>query len=126
MSFKKELKFFLLLKLLVPIGYWVLILYAKTLRVRIEDTVGVRDCLKKGCRLVMASWHQRFYGGFFIPKAINTKPCIMISRSRDGDYIAAIVSRIGWEPVRGSSSRGGGEALRRWSQVLSMARLAGI
>ena len=60
----------------------------------------------------MASWHQRFYGGFFIPKAINAKPCIMISRSRDGDYVAAVVSRIGWEPVRGSSSSGGGEALR--------------
>jgi len=30
----------------------------------------------------------------------------MISQSRDGDFIAQIVERMGWIPVRGSSTRG--------------------
>jgi lysophospholipid acyltransferase (LPLAT)-like uncharacterized protein len=36
----------------------------------------------------------------------------MISQSRDGDFIADVVRRIGWIPVRGSSSKGGRKALQ--------------
>lgn len=36
----------------------------------------------------------------------------LISRNRDGEYIARIVERWGFETVRGSSSRGGMAALR--------------
>lgn len=37
----------------------------------------------------------------------------MISQSRDGDFISDVVQRIGWIPVRGSSSRGGKNALEK-------------
>ena len=36
---------------------------------------------------------------------------IMISMSRDGDWIAPVVKHVGLRPVRGSSSRGGKDAL---------------
>jgi lysophospholipid acyltransferase (LPLAT)-like uncharacterized protein len=36
----------------------------------------------------------------------------MISQSRDGEFIADIAQRLGLFPVRGSSSRGGAEALK--------------
>ncbi len=36
---------------------------------------------------------------------------VMISRSFDGEYIARILQRLGYRPVRGSSSRGGVGAL---------------
>ena len=36
----------------------------------------------------------------------------MVSRSFDGEYIARIIERFGFVAVRGSSSRGGSEALR--------------
>ena len=112
MSFKKELKYFLLLKLLIPVGYLLLRIYASTLRLKIEDNAQVLPGVENGERFVLASWHQRFFGGFILPRAIGKKPCIMISRSRDGDFIANVVERIGWIPVRGSTSRGGREALR--------------
>lgn len=35
----------------------------------------------------------------------------MISRSVDGDFIAAVASRTGWRPARGSSSKGGKSAM---------------
>ncbi len=112
MRLKKEIKFFLLLKLLIPFGYFLLNVYSKTLELKVENSEEVLDHVKKGGRFIMASWHQRFFGGFFLPKVLRMRPCIMISRSRDGDFIANVVSRIGWEPVRGSGSRGGKEALR--------------
>jgi hypothetical protein len=46
----------------------------------------------------------------------------MISRSGDGEYIARIVESWGYRPVRGSSSRGGQEALR---DMLRVARAGG-
>ncbi|MFH1123245.1 MAG: lysophospholipid acyltransferase family protein [Pseudomonadota bacterium] len=36
----------------------------------------------------------------------------MISQSMDGDIIAGVARRTGWCPVRGSSSKGGKEALK--------------
>ena len=41
----------------------------------------------------------------------------MISQSRDGDFISNIVSLLGWIPVRGSSTRGGKEALVKLKEL---------
>jgi len=49
----------------------------------------------------------------------------MISRSRDGDFIADIVERIGWIPARGSGSRGGKDALRALVDEIARTRIAG-
>ena len=64
----------------------------------------------QGQPVIFALWHgrllalaYRFRGYGFVP---------LISRSGDGEYIARIVERWGYEPVRGSSSRGGREGLR--------------
>ncbi|MEN6375465.1 MAG: lysophospholipid acyltransferase family protein [Smithella sp.] len=73
----------------------------------------------------MTSWHQRFFGGFFIPKIFKWSPCIMISKSRDGDFVAQIARHVGWIPVRGSSSRGGKEALRAMVQGVHEHKIGG-
>ena len=90
-----------------------------------ENAAEVLEHVKRGGRFIMASWHQRFFGGFFLPKALRMRPCIMISRSRDGDFIAAVVRRIGWETMRGSSSRGGKEALREMVAGVIETRVGG-
>lgn len=125
MGLKKELKYFFLLRLLIPLGYVFLKIYSSTLRLKIENKDEVIAFLNNGGRFVMASWHQRFFGGFFLPGALGLKPCIMISRSRDGDYVANVVARIGWEPVRGSSSRGGREALREMIEGIASLQVGG-
>lgn len=69
-----------------------------------------RTLIAQGQPVIFALWHGRllalaygFRGNGFVP---------MISRSSDGEYIARVVERWGYVPVRGSASRGGGEALR--------------
>ena len=47
----------------------------------------------------------------------------MISRSADGELIAGVAERTGWNPVRGSSSSGGMQAL---DEMIERVRLTGL
>jgi len=118
MSLAKEIKYFLLQRLLPSPAYHLLRLYAKTIRLTYEGDGPVLGYLREGHRVLFACWHQRFFGGFYFPGRYQLKPCIMISRSRDGDFIAAVVELMDWVPVRGSSSSGGRGALREMSERL--------
>jgi lysophospholipid acyltransferase (LPLAT)-like uncharacterized protein len=112
MAAAKEIKYFLLNTRLTSIIFYLLDFYTRTLRVQFEGTEKIQKHLENGGRLIVACWHQRFFGGFFLPQIFKWSPCIMISQSRDGDFISRVVRHIGWIPVRGSSSRGGREALQ--------------
>jgi len=44
---------------------------------------------------------------------------VMTSQSRDGEYIARVISHFGFVPVRGSSTRGGQRALMEMNKLLA-------
>jgi lysophospholipid acyltransferase (LPLAT)-like uncharacterized protein len=44
---------------------------------------------------------------------------VMTSQSRDGEFIARVISRFGFIPVRGSSSRGGQRALLEMRRIVA-------
>lgn len=93
------------------IGLVVIKIISWTYKIRVINPDIEKGILKRGHIPIYASWHQRFFPGivFFATR----KPIsIMISRSRDGELISKIVNVLGWYPVRGSSSKGGGQALR--------------
>jgi lysophospholipid acyltransferase (LPLAT)-like uncharacterized protein len=125
MSAATEIKYFLLNTFLTSLIFYLLNLYTKTLRVQFEGTEKLQKHLENGGRIIISSWHQRFFGGFFLPQIFKWSPCIMISKSRDGDFISKVVQHIGWIPVRGSSSRGGKEALRVMIQGVNESRIGG-
>ena len=112
MSVSKEIKYFLINSVLSSVIYFLLHLYTKTIHVHLENAEMVLKHAENGGRVIIGVWHQRFFGGFFVPPMFDLTPCIMVSQSRDGDFISRIVQKIGWKPVRGSSSRGGKQALR--------------
>jgi hypothetical protein len=120
----KDTKFALLKKSIRP-AYRLLNLYAKTLKLQVENDEVFMRHLEAGGRVVFASWHQRFFGGFFIPRIYGAPSCIMISRSRDGDFVAGVVAHIGWRAIRGSGSRGGREALQQMIDALIQDRVGG-
>lgn len=55
-------------------------------------------------------WHQRLFmpAGFFRKSGFR----VMISQHSDGEMVAKILNRLGMNPVRGSSTRGGAKAVR--------------
>ena len=113
---KKRIKSFAYRHIVPSGGLWLVKAIAATYRVRIVDPENESRFLENGKGLVYASWHQRFFPGitFFATR----KPiAIMISQSRDGEYISRIVHSLGWLPVRGSSSRGGPEALQKIKEL---------
>ncbi len=98
---------------LLPLLHWVIGGYFFFVRVSIENEETLLSTMEGGGKAVIPFWHQRFFGLLPYAKRFRSRrPLVMVSRSRDGEFIADLVGRLGLEPVRGSSSRGGREALR--------------
>jgi len=109
---KRSLLFFIY-RYLIPYGGLLLVkALAATYRIKLYDPQNEKNVLDEHKSLIYASWHQRFFPG--IAFFSSRKPiAIMISQSRDGEMVARVVDILGWCPVRGSSTRGGGAALRK-------------
>jgi lysophospholipid acyltransferase (LPLAT)-like uncharacterized protein len=125
MSASRKVKYFLLNNILSSVVFFLLYLYTATLRVKFEGNEKVQKHLEAGGKVIISSWHQRFFGGFFLPQIFEWSPCIIISQSRDGDFISRVVSRIGWTPVRGSSKRGGKQALQVMTKGVNECHIGG-
>lgn len=108
-----------LYRYLLPYGGLMLVkLISMTYRIRLVDQQREQDVLDTNGKLVYASWHQRFFPG--ITFFSSRKPiAIIISQSNDGEMAARAVKALGWNPVRGSSTRGGKEALK---EIKTLAR----
>ncbi len=71
---------------------------------------------------VYAFWHRCVFMATWWYRRLDV--AVMTSRSFDGEYIARIISRFGYRPVRGSSSRGAVGALIGMRRELDAGRTA--
>lgn len=98
-----------------------------TLRLTVVGVEALQPQWEAGRPLIYAAWHGRI---LMIPwltaRLRRTRGArdvrVLASRSRDGELVARWVARFGLSVVRGSSSRGGVEALR----VLAASLRAGL
>ncbi|HQL90687.1 MAG TPA: lysophospholipid acyltransferase family protein [Syntrophales bacterium] len=106
--------------------YLIIRLYSRTFRMTVENETEWMDHLKAGGTVLLCSWHQQFFSAIrHFQSYAPYRPSLMISHSRDGDIIAGVAEKSGWHAVRGSSSRGGGSALKEMVERLRQSRLAG-
>jgi lysophospholipid acyltransferase (LPLAT)-like uncharacterized protein len=106
------------------LGAWGVRLLARSLRIRVDDEMVMPLWLSRE-PLIYAVWHSqillmpplyaRFWARWF-------RPCALTSRSQDGEILARFLVRFGFDTVRGSSSRGGGHALRALARSLREGR----
>jgi lysophospholipid acyltransferase (LPLAT)-like uncharacterized protein len=63
---------------------------------------------------IFTFWHSRlfFLVYYYVDNVKKRKVSILVSMSKDGDYGAALVSKLKQDNVRGSTSRGGQKAIR--------------
>lgn len=103
--------------LLLGFPLFVLIaLWRATLRIRLVGGEHAEAIARAGRPILHAIWHQRMVAGIF--RFQYRRYVTMASRSRDGDVIAGFLFWWGFRVVRGSSSRGGGEALAEMIEAL--------
>ena len=103
-----------------PILFWILIpifslfvrlLYISCRVVKLEGEENEKEAIDmSGDKVIYASWHQRLF--YQIHRLRKRRIRVMISQSRDGEYIARLVNWLGLKDVRGSSTSGGVDALK--------------
>lgn len=90
---------------------------AATVRFELDDTSGFFT-IAPGEKIIFAIWHNRLslclilYQRYVASRAPGRRMAAIVSASKDGGLLARILEHFGVEPVRGSSSRRGPQALR--------------
>ena len=67
-------------------------------------------------------WHRCVFPAIWVFRGRDL--AVMTSRSADGEYIARVIEKFGFPAVRGSSSRGGAQALRELRTMIENNRNA--
>ncbi len=96
---------------LVPVlFFWVTRMLFATCTIRVH---GQRHWDKMGARkepAIASFWH---YSIFFILYYMRKENSVaMVSASKDGEFVARVVEKMGYETVRGSRKRGGVQAIK--------------
>ena len=81
-----------------------------TWRIRIIESKEVQQWVKENRSFIIAHWHGDELGILHLTRTYHVA-CI-VSTSKDGDLMNKAVHLLGGETVRGSSTRGGAQALR--------------
>lgn len=97
--------------------FLAVLLWRATLRIRLVGEENRAAIEKAGRPVLHALWHQRMVAGILRFPWSGT--VTMASKSRDGDVIAGFLWWWGFVALRGSSSRGGAEALAAMTIALS-------
>jgi len=78
----------------------------------------------RGRPVLFSFWHGRQFPLIFTHRREGVT--VLVSIHRDGEYVARVLESMGFRTVRGSTTRGGGEALRRLAAVLGSGNDAAI
>jgi lysophospholipid acyltransferase (LPLAT)-like uncharacterized protein len=108
---------------LIAFGFWLMQIWARTLRYEVDDRAGVigRPVTEN---YIGSLWHNRLLIFPLVLRLLlpNRHGAALISPSRDGDLLADAIRRFGYDVVRGSSSRLGASAILQLTEVLASGR----
>ncbi len=113
-----------LLLMVMPLATFLVRLMLMTLKVELIDPHGLAPQAKPKSPLIYAFWHnQQLLAAYYFR---NHGIRVLVSRSKDGDYIAAVLHQFGFGTVRSSSSQGKVNALRGLARALHQGHHAAI
>lgn len=87
------------------LGAWLIRLVAATWRYRLEGAEHLRSVRAAGRPFIFVLWHSRILPLLYLHR--DEDIVLLISRHRDGGYLADLAEGWGYRSVRGSSKRGG-------------------
>ena len=101
---KKKLLFYLATKF----GWLIILFLGKTIFIKQKGQAHLRKIIENRAKLIFVLWHGRISVPIYVHRKEGLAP--MISLHADGEMIAQTVYKLGYRPVRGSSTRGGKKA----------------
>lgn len=112
------LKDWILLRLIPFLGWLSIYLIGKTVRLQVVGEKNLRALREDGGHVIYAFWHNRLLLATY---ALRHQGVIaLVSSSRDGEYISRTAHKLGILTVRGSTTRGGAQALLRMMKKLKL------
>lgn len=84
-------------------------LWSLTLRLERRNLKTFRDPALRARRPIVILWHDEIFP--LIPSHSDERMACVVSQSKDGEILSAVLEGFGFRTVRGSSSRGGTRAL---------------
>jgi len=81
----------------------------KSLKIETHNSGGIEELLSSGKNMVFAFWHGTMLIPWYIQRDSNF--AALVSQSKDGDLLANILNKWKYDVARGSSHKGGKEAL---------------
>lgn len=106
-----------LILFVLPVLTWLLKGLLATLRMKELGLENINVDLNPNNGAIFVFWHSRVLY-MLVVEAKKWRTHTLVSRSRDGEYIARVASSFGHQVVRGSSSRGGAVALINMARIL--------
>lgn len=92
------------------LGFYTLIrAIGGTIRYEVEGWENFEAISAAGKLPIYAFWHDRIFASTYFFR--NRGIAVITSQSKDGEYIARFIQRLGYGAIRGSSTRGGVGAL---------------
>jgi hypothetical protein len=106
------------------LGATLLRLVGRTWRLERIGTAEVDGRIRAVEPCLFAFWHARLLALTFDHR--HRGHAVLISRHRDGELIARIIERLGYETARGSSTRGGEEGTREMLRFAEQGLTLGL
>lgn len=111
----------------VPFVSSLFSLWSRTLRYEVHgDFSVISDAVQSGESIVVSMWHGEIFPITAYQRYLPNKFVVIVSQSKDGEFIARVIERLGHATVRGSSSRGGVKALLQAKRVIEKGDHIGI
>ncbi|MDL2290607.1 DUF374 domain-containing protein [Desulfovibrio sp. OttesenSCG-928-F20] len=107
-------------RLLVPVLTFFYRLWCSTLRIRQYGREKLEELDARGELAIVSIWHDELFT--LIHKRGALRLLTVVSQSRDGEYLAGVLARLGIKSARGSSSRGGLAALLKAARLMREER----
>ncbi len=114
-----------------PLGF-LIGLWSSTYRVRVWQKEREDELKARGESVIYVFWHNRllplipYYRRYFLSRFPQGRVDVLVSKSKDGEIMARVLHRFGFGTVRGSSSRGGREAMVEMARRLKRGFDIGI
>ena len=111
-------------KFQLSLFYYICKIYFATCRFKIDGEKYLTDAKKEGRNVLFALWHCHMPPLIYYHRQKNITT--IVSESKDGEIGTYLLKRFGYQPVRGSSSRGGVKAVIQAKKIISQGYDAAV